>query len=437
MTYQEALQYLYSSAPAFHLVGADAYKPGLQNVEALMAHFGNPHTQFPSIHVAGTNGKGSTSHLIAAVLQAAGYKVGLFTSPHLVDFRERIRINGQMIPEAEVIRFVEFLTSHSASVSQQSGLAPSFFEITTALAFDYFAREKVDIAVIEVGLGGRLDATNIITPLLSVITNIGFDHTEFLGNTLAAIAREKAGIIKPNIPCVIGETDPETAPVFLEAAERNNILGDGLETTNCRIWFADQCGYLRKCRLRDVADCQLKGLYQDKNQQTAYVALRVLSSIVKLSIVKSSIATGFAHVCSLTGLRGRWETLCEQPLTICDTGHNSHGLKYVFDQLASLLTAQRSHSGAVSHLHIVFGMVSDKDVDEVMNLLPHDAHYYFTQAQTHRAIPAKDLVQMFGAGEAFNDVTSAIRAAQKNAADKDIVFIGGSNYVVGEALTLF
>ena len=430
MTYSKALQYLYSSAPAFHLVGAAAYKPGLQNVEALMARFGNPHTKFRSIHVAGTNGKGSTSHLIAAVLQSAGYKVGLFTSPHLADFRERIRINGQMIPEEDVIRFVE--TFQRLTTNDQR---PSFFEITTALAFDYFAREKVDIAVIEVGLGGRLDSTNIIAPLLSVITNIGFDHTEFLGNTLAEIAREKAGIIKPDIPCVIGETDSETMPVFLESARQNNILGDGLETTNCRIWFADQCGYMRKCRLRDIPDCQLKGLYQDKNQQTAYVALQVLKNYCPFTFHLSpfNLQEGFEKVCTLTGLRGRWEVLCDKPLTICDTGHNSHGLKYVFDQLSRLTTNDQRPTT----LHIVFGMVSDKDIDEVMKLLPQDAHYYFTQAQTHRVIPSSELASMFGKGEYFSDVPSAIKHAQKNATDKDIIFIGGSNYVVGEALTLF
>ena len=427
MTYSEALQYLYSSAPAFHLVGAAAYKPGLQNVEALMAHLGNPHTQFRSIHVAGTNGKGSTSHLIAAVLQSAGYKVGLFTSPHLVDFRERIRINGQMIPEEDVIRFIE--SFQRLTINDQQ---PSFFEITTALAFDYFAREKVDIAVIEVGLGGRLDSTNIITPLLSVITNIGFDHTEFLGNTLAKIAAEKAGIIKPNIPCVIGETDPETMPVFLETARQNNILGNGLETTNCRIWFADQCGYLHKCRLRDVPECQLHGGYQDKNQQTAYVALQVLRNYCGMTLPTKCVANGFAKVCTITGLRGRWEILCDKPLTICDTGHNSHGLKYVFDQLRKLQITNPQ-----SQLHIIFGMVSDKDIDEVMKLLPQDAHYYFTQAKTHRAIPSSELASMFGKGEYFSDVPSAIKQAQKNATDKDIIFIGGSNYVVGEALTLF
>ena len=424
MTYQEALRYLYDAAPAFHLVGAAAYKPGLDNVLALMAQFGNPHTKFRSIHVAGTNGKGSTSHLIAAVLQAAGYKVGLYTSPHLVDFRERIRINGQPIPQQEVVDFVEKIRNPQSPISR---INPSFFEITMALAFDYFAQQQVDIAVVEVGLGGRLDSTNIITPLLSVITNIGFDHTEFLGNTLADIAREKAGIIKPNVPCVIGETDPETAPVFIEAAKRNGIYGEGLETTDCRIWFADQCGYLRKRRKNDVKECQLKGIYQEHNQQTAYVALQVLRNYTNhpLRITPSAIANGYAHVCTLTGLRGRWETLCEKPLTICDTGHNSHGIKYVAEQLQ-----QYQISNLQSQIHIVFGMVNDKDVDVVLKLMPKDAHYYFTQAQTHRAIPAKDLAQLFGSGDVFY-------AAQKNATDKDIIFIGGSNYVVGEALTLF
>lgn len=431
MTYQEALRYLYDAAPAFHLVGAAAYKPGLDNVLALMAQFGNPHTKFHSIHVAGTNGKGSTSHLIAAVLQAAGYKVGLYTSPHLVDFRERIRINGQPIPQQEVVDFVEKIRNPQSPISR---INPSFFEITMALAFDYFAKQQVDIAVVEVGLGGRLDSTNIITPLLSVITNIGFDHTEFLGNTLADIAREKAGIIKPNVPCVIGETDPETAPVFIEAAKRNGIYGEGLETTDCRIWFADQCGYLRKRRKNDVKECQLKGIYQEHNQQTAYVALQVLRNYTNhpLRITTSAIAEGYANVCTLTGLRGRWETLCEKPLTICDTGHNSHGIKYVAEQLQ-----QYQISNLQSQIHIVFGMVNDKDVDVVLKLMPKDAHYYFTQAQTQRAIPAKDLAQLFGSGDVFSDVPSAVRAAQKNATDKDIIFIGGSNYVVGEALTLF
>ena len=269
-SYSQTLQYLYSSQPAFHLVGSSAYKPGLENTRRLMAHLDNPHERFASVHIAGTNGKGSTSHLIAASLQCAGYRVGLYTSPHLVDYRERIRINGAMIPKEEVVRFVE---DHRAFLEE---VKPSFFETTMALAFWYFAKEQVDIAVVECGLGGRLDSTNIITPLLSVITNIGFDHTEFLGDTLAKIAYEKAGIIKPGVPCVIGETHPETMPVFLAKAKECGILGEGLETTDCRIWFADQCGYLRRKRLRDIPDCQLHGIYQEKNMQTAYVALCAL-----------------------------------------------------------------------------------------------------------------------------------------------------------------
>ena len=429
MTYSEAIQYLYDSAPAFHLVGASAYKPGLDNVLALMEQFGNPHTKFRSIHVAGTNGKGSTSHLIAAVLQAAGYKVGLYTSPHLVDFRERIRINGQPIPEEKVVAFAERILDFRFQIS---GSKYSFFELTTTLAFDYFAREQVDIAVVEVGLGGRLDATNIITPLVSVITNIGFDHTEFLGHTLKDIAREKAGIIKPGVPCVIGETDPETEPVFIEAAKQNGLWGEGLETTDCRIWFADQCGYMRKRRQREAPICQLQGLYQDKNQQTAYIALQVLRNYTPytLHLTPYTISEGFANVCTLTGLRGRWEVLRDKPLTICDTGHNSHGIKYVAEQLRALNIKH-------STLHIVFGMVNDKDIDIVLNLLPKDAQYYFTQAKTHRAIPASELQVKFGAGQAFPTVIEAVQAAQKEATDEDIIFIGGSNYVVGEALTLF
>ncbi len=439
MTYKDALQYLYASTPAFHLVGAAAYKPGLQNTLAFMDHLGHPYRCFRSVHVAGTNGKGSTSHLIAAVLQAAGLKVGLYTSPHLVDFRERIRINGTPIPEQKVVSFV---TEHRNFMDL---IHPSFFEATMAMAFDYFAREQVDIAVIEVGLGGRLDSTNIITPILSVITNIGYDHTEFLGDTLAKIAAEKAGIIKPNVPCVIGETNSETTPVFVDAAIKNGIWGGGLETTDCRIWFADQCGYLRKCRLRDIPDCQLKGIYQDKNQQTAYVALQVLRNYCHIPIPHNSIVIGYEQVCTITGLRGRWETLCPMPLTICDTGHNSHGLKYVFEQLASLRRELSDNSTKDVNLHIVFGMVSDKDVDVVLRLMPSDATYYFTQAHTHRAIPATDLAGKFAALHdvvaknigVFYSVVEAVHAAQKNATDKDIIFIGGSNYVVGEALTLF
>lgn len=448
MTYDETISYLYASTPAFHLIGKDAYKPGLENTMALMEHLGNPHTKWPSVHIAGTNGKGSTSHLIAASLQCAGLKVGLYTSPHLVDFRERIRVlnrnrmgveatmsEASMIPKEKVIQFVE------DNRSFLDRLRPSFFETAMAMAFWYFAEQKVDIAVIEVGLGGRLDSTNIITPLLSVITNIGFDHTEFLGDTLAKIAGEKAGIIKSDVPCVIGETDPETAPVFIEKAQECNILGNGLETTTCQLWFADQCNYLRRCRERDIPMCELHGLYQDKNMQTAYVALRALSNILRerdISLTTDHYKRGFAQVCTLTGLRGRWETLCSKPLTICDTGHNSHGIKYVAQQLQQLSTTHNT-------LHIVIGMVDDKDVEEVMKILPTQARYYFTQAQTHRAIPASKMLALHNGispvhnaqDNAYSSVKGAILAAQKEATDQDIIFIGGSNYVVGEALTLF
>lgn len=432
MTYEESISYLYASQPAFHLVGAAAYKPGLDNTYALMNLLDNPHRKFRSIHVAGTNGKGSCSHLIAAALQSAGLKVGLYTSPHLVDFRERIRINGQMIAKEWVAAFV---TAHLASLDS---IKPSFFETSMAMAFAYFAEQQVDIAVIEVGLGGRLDSTNIITPILSVITNIGMDHTEFLGDTLAKIAEEKAGIIKDGVPCVVGETHSETLPVFLSKAESCNILGNGLETSNCRIWIADQCGYLRRVRERDVPLCELHGIYQEKNMQTAYVALRVLASLYpSVGITKQAIREGFAHVCTLTGLRGRWEVLHRSPLVVCDTGHNSHGIRYVAQQLEQLQQKQPK-----ARLRIVLGMVDDKDVEEVMRLLPCSAIYYFTQACTHRAIACTRMLSLWQQihphtqARALASVGEAVHAAIDEAGTDDIVFIGGSNYVVGEALQL-
>lgn len=434
MTYQQTINYLYASQPAFHLVGAAAYKPGLDNTYRLMAHLGNPHERLRAVHIAGTNGKGSTSHLIAASLQAQGYKVGLFTSPHLVDFRERIRISGEMISEDKVVEFVK----HNRAFLDE--VHPSFFETTMALAFWYFAEQQVDIAVIEVGLGGRLDSTNILTPLLSVITNIGIDHTEFLGTTLTQIAHEKAGIIKSHIPCVIGETHPDTQQVFLNRAHECDILGDGLETTDCRIWFADQCGFMRRRRLKEAPICQLRGCYQEKNQQTAFVALQVLRNHCNIKISTEAIATGFAQVCSLTGLRGRWEILSESPLTICDTGHNSHGIRYVVEQLKTENGKRETENGK---LHIVFGMVADKDIDVVLSMLPEEAVYYFTQPATSRALPASQLLARWHslhpahqACHCFDSVATAITTAQKEASNEDIIFIGGSNYVVGEALSL-
>ena len=425
MKYSEAISYLYSSRPPFHQVGAEAYKPGLENTLRLMAHVGNPHTQLKAIHVAGTNGKGSTCHLIAAALQASGLKVGLFTSPHLVSLTERIRINGQPIPEAEIARFVE---QNKAFLDE---LQPSFFETMTALGFAYFVQEKVDIAVVEVGLGGRLDSTNVLTPILSVITNIGLDHTEFLGNTLTQIAKEKAGIIKPGVPVVIGESHPQTMNVFLAKAQE----------CGSEIYFADQCEYLRRTRLKVAPECELHGLYQEHNLQTAFVALRAMYN-VQCTMYNSQIAEGFAHVCSLTGLRGRWEVLSEKPLTICDTGHNSHGLQYVARQLKELPNP---------HVWIVFGMVNDKDTDIVMRLMPTNDkrrttnyRYIFTRPNTQRARSAQEMLDLWHSvvrdpsfALAIEDPEEALAYAQEHASEEDAIFIGGSNYLVGYALSRY
>ena len=406
MTYSEAIEYLYNARPPFHQVGAAAYKPGLENTLRLMAHVGNPHARLKAIHVAGTNGKGSTSHLIAAALQASGRKVGLFTSPHLVSLTERIRINGQPIPEETVAAFV---TEHKDFLDATQ---PSFFETMTALGFWYFVQQKVDIAVVEVGLGGRLDSTNVLTPILSVITNIGLDHTEFLGNTLTQIAKEKAGIIKPGVPVVIGESHPQTINVFLAKAQE----------CGSQIYFADQCEYLRRTRLKVAPECELKGIYQEYNLQTAFVALRAIS------IQYSAIREGFAHVCTMTGLRGRWEILRKEPLIICDTGHNSHGLQYVARQLKELPNP---------HIYIVFGMVNDKDTEVVMRLMPAGEryHYIFTRPNTQRARSAQEMLALWGKeGIVIDNPQQAIRYALNRASKEDAIFIGGSNYLVGEAI---
>lgn len=429
VTYQETIEYLYASQPAFHQVGAAAYKPGLDNTWRLMEHLGQPHERLKAVHVAGTNGKGSTSHLIAAALQAQGYKVGLFTSPHLVDFRERIRIDGQMISQEDVVAFV---AENRAFLDE---VKPSFFETTMALAFWYFAEQQVDIAVIEVGLGGRLDSTNILTPMLSVITNIGIDHTEFLGTTLPEIAAEKAGIMKLGVPCVVGDTHAETADVFLSRARACGILGDGLETTDCRIWFADQCGYMRKRRRKEAPECQLQGEYQEMNMQTAFVALQVLQNFCGVQVTTSAIAQGFAHVCDLTGLRGRWEKIGDSPLTICDTGHNSHGIRHVVEQLLKL---QAERPAGV--LRIVLGMVSDKDIDDVLALMPENAVYYFTQPSSPRAMAAEALLARWnqmgrGHAVAIAKAKEAVQRAKNEAHGDDVLFVGGSNYLVGEVLS--
>ena len=408
MTYKETIEYLFNSTPVFEHVGASAYKPGLQTTEILDAHYGHPHKNFKTIHIAGTNGKGSVSHSLASILQEAGYKVGLYTSPHLIDFRERIRVNGIPVSEEYVIRFVEdFKHLNSKRIHP---LSPSFFELTTALAFKYFAEEKIDIAVIEVGLGGRLDCTNIITPILSVITNISFDHTQFLGNTLAQIASEKAGIIKHQVPVVIGETTKETRPVFENKAKE----------MDAPIFFAEEIDK-SEC---DQYDFELKGSYQKKNLRTILCATKRLPFIHPEHIQK-----GLTNVCKNTGLMGRWQTLSTNPLIICDTGHNVGGWKYLAPQISSV---------PCDRLHIVFGMVDDKDIRNVLSMLPKNAVYYFTQANNHRAIPAQqvgELAKEYGlSGNTYPTVAQAYEEAKSSASENDFIFIGGSSYIVADLL---
>ncbi len=408
MNYKDTLDYLYNSAPLFQQIGAGAYKEGLENTWALDEHFGHPHRSFRSIHIAGTNGKGSCSHTLAAILQEAGYKVGLYTSPHLIDFRERIRVNGQPVPEAYVIRFVEEERAFFEP------LHPSFFELTTAMAFRYFAEEKVDVAVVEVGLGGRLDCTNIIRPDLCIITNISLDHVQFLGDTLEKIAGEKAGIIKPGIPVVIGETTPETRPVFQKKAEE----------VGAPIHFAEE-------EVKEVHpdwEYELKGLYQEKNRRTLWAALPLLQE-GGYQISESDIQAGFAHVVELTGLMGRWQKLQEHPTVVCDTGHNVGGIQYIAEQLRRQVFRR---------LHIVIGMVNDKDVRGVLALLPREATYYFTQASVKRALPAGQLARLAAEaglqGTCYPDVPSAVRAAQKESLPEDFIFVGGSSFIVADLL---
>lgn len=408
MDYQNTLTYLYNSVPMFQQVGGSAYKEGLENTRTLDEHFAHPHRSFRTIHVAGTNGKGSCSHTLAAILQEAGYRVGLYTSPHLVDFRERIRINGKPISEEYVIRFVEEERSFFEP------LHPSFFELTTAMAFRYFADEKVDVAVIEVGLGGRLDCTNIICPDLCIITNISLDHTQFLGSTLAQIAGEKAGIIKSGIPVVIGETTPETKPVFQQKAQE----------ACAPIYFAEE----NDREDYPGVEFELKGLYQTKNKRTILTALPLLKE-AGYRLDEQSVRSGFAHVVELTGLMGRWQKLQDSPTLICDTGHNVGGIACIVEQLR-----QQSYR----QLHIVIGMVNDKDVRGVLALLPKDAVYYFTKASVKRALPEEELQVLAAAaglkGNTYPDVPAAVRAAQEKSLPEDFIFVGGSSFIVADLL---
>ena len=408
MDYQETLTYLYEQVPMFQRVGGSAYKEGLDNTKALDAHFGHPHRLFRTIHVAGTNGKGSVSHTLAAILQSAGYKTGLYTSPHLVDFRERIRINGTPISKKYVVDFVEQERYFFEP------LHPSFFELATAMAFKYFADEQVDVAIIEVGLGGRLDCTNIIMPDLSIITNISFDHVQFLGDTLAKIAFEKAGIIKTAIPVVIGETTPETKPIFENKAKE----------VGAPIFFAEE----NNREDYPGVEYELKGIYQEKNKRTLFTTLPLLKE-AGYRIDEESVREGFAHVVELTGLMGRWQKLHDRPTLVCDTGHNVGGISFVVEQLRQ----QECHQ-----LRIVIGMVNDKDISGVLALLPKEAIYYFTQASVNRALPADQLYELASEtgllGKAYPNVKSAVEAAIKESLPEDFIFVGGSNFIVADLL---
>ena len=380
----------------------------MTNSLLLDEHLGHPHRLFRSIHVAGTNGKGSCSHTLAAILQSAGYRVGLYTSPHLVDFRERIRVNGVPVSEQYVVDFVERERSFFEP------LHPSFFELTTAMAFRYFADCHVDVAVVEVGLGGRLDCTNLISPDLSVITNISFDHTQFLGHTLAAIAREKAGIIKPHTPVVVGEVLPETRSVFEQKAQ----------AMEAPLYFAEEQSLL----YADV-EMELKGCYQQKNRATVLAAIPLLQQ-AGYRVGEAEVRRGFAQVVELTGLQGRWQQLQEAPRMVCDTGHNVGGIRYVAEQLKS------QHCRT---LRMVMGMVNDKDIRGVLALLPRQAVYYFTQASVKRALPVEEFARLAMEaglqGSCYPDVASAVRAAQKESLPEDFIFVGGSSYIVADLLT--
>ncbi|MGM9511294.1 bifunctional folylpolyglutamate synthase/dihydrofolate synthase [Larkinella sp. GY13] len=424
MTYSEAIDYLYAQLPVFHRIGAKALKPGLDNILKLCEYLGNPQEKFRTIHVGGTNGKGSSSHLLAAVLQSAGYKTGLYTSPHLKSFTERIRIDGFPMPDAEVADFVE---THKAFIED---LKPSFFEVTVGMAFDYFARQNVDLAVVEVGLGGRLDSTNIITPLVSLITNIGWDHSDILGETLQKIASEKAGIIKPGIPVVISERDPETQAVF---ADRAKACQSPLVFAS-DVYAVTDFGVREKGRLLSVTDQKgfiagltvgLLGTYQLKNTAGVLATLDVLQNEFELS--QSSVQNGFAKVVELTGLKGRWQVLQQNPTVICDTAHNEPGILNVLESLQTVSYQQ---------LHLVVGFVRDKDLSKVIRLFPKGARYYFCQPHIPRALDVEFLAEAFRAegfaGDVFPDVNQALEAAKSCAQPADCILVTGSTYVVAE-----
>ena len=428
MTYQQTLDYLFARLPMFQRVGAAAYKANLDNTIKIIELLGKPHQKLKCVHVAGTNGKGSSSHMIASVLQQAGYKTGLYTSPHLIDFRERIKINGKMIPKNYIVDFVEKYKEAFEKIE------PSFFEWTVGLAFDYFANEEVDVAVIEVGLGGRLDSTNVITPKVSLITNISYEHMNLLGDTLEKIAAEKAGIIKARIPVVVSQYQSESGPLF-------NAVAKELKTT---VQFADKNykvvdhklkdGYLNTTILNKLKntttnlDLDLTGIYQLKN---VLGVLNTLDVIEKSGFIieQNDIKKGLKQVVKNTGLEGRWQTISQKPLMIADTGHNEDGIKNV---IANLKTIE------YSHLHFVFGTVNDKDVSKILELLPKEATYYFTKANIPRSLDENELFEKAQKvklkGKTFSNVKTAIEAAKKASKESDLILIGGSTFVVGDAL---
>lgn len=429
MTYKETLDYLFAQLPMFDRIGAAAYKANLDNTYALMKVLKEPQKKFRSIHIAGTNGKGSTSHMMAAVLQQAGYKVGLYTSPHLKDFRERIRINGAMISRQKV---VDFVTKYKSDFDT---IQPSFFEWSVALAFDYFAEKKVDIAIIEVGLGGRLDATNIICPELSIITNISFDHTNLLGNTIAAISGEKAGIIKKEIPILISERNAESENVFIEKARKEQtpifftedlvkVKAIKQEIKKGKLTLLYHCNFSKK-----ILACDLPGYYQTKNIATVYAACALLNSLGKFKIPLSSIEKALCNVSETTGLKGRWQLLSQKPKVIADTGHNEDGIKEVLKNIK-----KTPHK----NLHIVIGVVNDKDVNAMLFLLPKKAIYYFCKASIPRALNENELQLLASKyklkGHSFPNVKKALEAAKKNAHKDDLIFVGGSTFTVAEVV---
>jgi len=429
--YQATLDYLYNRLPMFQRTGPAAYKHSLGNTLLLDEMYGHPHKNFSTLHVGGTNGKGSVSHMLAAVLQSAGYRTGLYTSPHLVDFRERIRINGKMISRSEVIRQVKLFQKRN----ETAGIAPSFFELTAALAFDYFFRRKVDVAVVEVGLGGRLDSTNIITPGVSIITNISFDHTTLLGNSLEEIAAEKAGIIKPGIPVVISQRQPETESVFLKRAKECNadlsFAGEEftaeysmMDTSGKQVFNFRHRGNMRYPGLRT----DLAGIYQRFNIPAVLKTVDLLRE-KGWKIADRDVYRGLENVMQLTGLQGRWQVAGHHPIVIFDTAHNEEGIRQVIQQLRQTPCRQ---------LHVVLGIVSDKDASSILDLLPGDACYYFTRADIPRALDAailKEKASSFGLeGDVYPKVADAFRAAREAAGSDDLIFVGGSNFVVAEVL---